>query len=451
MSVAAGMCVLTPGIASASSTTTSSTPTATTSTAAAGKCANDNSAPGVTANSINVGAMSTLTGPIASNFESLVPGIQAYFDYTNATGGINGRKIHLAYNTDDTGNPSEDTTLAHTLIDQDHVFAVAGVATAFFEPSYFVQTCTPTFGYNVTGNWSGPPNLYGAGGSVQDYAAGSPSWIWMAKKVEKNPSVGVLAYNIASSNQSCNTAVAMMKAAGMHVSYQDTSISYGGSVIPDAERMKAAGTNFILSCMDVSGNISLARGVQQYGIKAKQLWLNGNDQSTLDQYQSLMQGVYFNIQHVPFSSPLSRFPGLKTYITAMKKYEPKFTYDEVAIQGWEAAHLLVAGLKAAGPNPTQAKVIAAINSNPIDTSGGLTTNSNWTANGGAHNYPITHVGCSAYIIVKGDKFVTTLAPKAHPFVCFKTGTADPSHGLGSYFVTAKHAVPVPAPVGTPNG
>ena len=53
----------------------------------------------------------------------------------------------------------------------------------------------------------------------------------------------------------------------------DTSIGYGASVIPDAERMKAAGTNFILSCMDVTGNISLARGVQQYGIQAKQLWL----------------------------------------------------------------------------------------------------------------------------------------------------------------------------------
>ena len=59
----------------------------------------------------------------------------------------------------------------------------------------------------------------------------------------------------------------------------DTSIGYGASVIPDAERMKAAGTNFILSCMDVTGNISLARGVQQYGIQAKQLWLNGNDQT----------------------------------------------------------------------------------------------------------------------------------------------------------------------------
>lgn len=443
MSVAAAMCVLTPGVASAAEHHAVA--------ASSGACANANSAPGVTSNSINVGAMSTLTGPIASNFESLTPGIEGYFDYINAKGGIYGRKIHLAYNTDDAGNPSQDTTLAHTLIDQDHVFAVAGVATAFFEPSYFVQTCTPTFGYNVTGNWSGPPNLFGAGGSVQDAAAGTPSWIWMAKKVEKDPSVGVLAYNVAASNESCNTAIAMMKAAGLKVSYQDTSISYDGSVIPDAERMKAAGTNFILSCMDVTGNIGLARALQEYGIKAKQLWLNGNDQSTLNQYQSLMQGVYFNIQHVPFSAPQSKFPGLKLYLSQMHRYQPKYEYDEVAIQGWESAELLVAGLQAAGPHPTQAKVVNAINAMTVSTSDGLTTNTNWTPGGGGHNYPITPVNCSAYIQVQGDKFVTVLAKPAHPFVCFKTGTTNPDQGLSSYLATAKHAEPVPASPGTPGG
>ena len=39
-----------------------------------GPCAAANKSPGVTATTISTGAMSTLTGPIASNFESLVPG-----------------------------------------------------------------------------------------------------------------------------------------------------------------------------------------------------------------------------------------------------------------------------------------------------------------------------------------------------------------------------------------
>ena len=108
--------------APASSATAAVRPLAATS----GACASANQSPGVTATTINTGAMSTLTGPIASNFESLVPGIQAYYDYVNAHGGVDGRKIELTYNTDDTGNPSQDTALEHTLVDQDHVFAVAG-------------------------------------------------------------------------------------------------------------------------------------------------------------------------------------------------------------------------------------------------------------------------------------------------------------------------------------
>jgi hypothetical protein len=42
------------------------------------------SAPGVTSNSITVGTISTQTGPISSNFSSLIYGEKAYFDYINA-------------------------------------------------------------------------------------------------------------------------------------------------------------------------------------------------------------------------------------------------------------------------------------------------------------------------------------------------------------------------------
>ena len=132
----------------------------------------------MTATAINVGAISTLTGSIASDFNGLAPGIKAYFDMVNAQGGINGRKLLLAYNLDDGGQPSQFTQLTHTLIDQDHAFAVM-VASYWFTPNYFVETHTPTYGYNVSGNWQGPANLFAAGGSVQNYcgrcAASTPT------------------------------------------------------------------------------------------------------------------------------------------------------------------------------------------------------------------------------------------------------------------------------------
>ena len=135
----------------------------------------------MTSNSITVGTISTQTGPISSNFSSLIYGEKAYFDYINAQGGINGRKINYKYALDDGGNPSQFTQLANTLINQDHVFAVTGVGTAFFSPNIFVESKTPTYGYNVTENWNGPPNLFAAGGSVIYTPAEAPGAAYVAR------------------------------------------------------------------------------------------------------------------------------------------------------------------------------------------------------------------------------------------------------------------------------
>ena len=100
----------------------------------------------------------------------------------------------------------------------------------------------------------------------------------------------------------------------------------GGSYASDVQRMQQAGSQFVLSCMEESDNITMARAIQQYGLKINQLWLSGYDQSLLNQYSSLMQGVYFNISgNVPFEAASkfgNTYPGMMQYLKAMKKYEP---------------------------------------------------------------------------------------------------------------------------------
>src|SRR6202050_2603289 len=156
---------------------------------AAGAAAATSTAPGVTSNSITVGTISTQTGTLASNFSSLIYGEKAYYNYIDAQGGVNGRKINYQYALDDGGNPTTFNQLANTLINQDHVFAVTGVATAFFSPNIFVESGIPTSGYNVPGNWQGPSNLFAAGGSVQYYPAAGPQVSYVARQTQKAPSI----------------------------------------------------------------------------------------------------------------------------------------------------------------------------------------------------------------------------------------------------------------------
>ena len=391
--------------------------------------------PGVTATAINVGAISTLTGSIASDFNGLSPGIKAYFNMVNAQGGINGRKLILAYNLDDGGQPSQFTQLTHTLIDQDHAFAVM-VASYWFSPNYFVETHTPTYGYNVSGNWQGPANLFAAGGSVQNYSAAVPVYAYLAQKT-KSKNIAVISYgpSITSSYNACSTTATGLQKAGFTISYEDLGAQLGGSYASAVQRMQQSGTQFVISCMQESDNITMARAIQQYGLTTlHQLWLSGYDQSLLNQYSSLMQGVYFNLSgNVPYEAVKygSTYPGMVTYIKEMNKYEPAYTNNGVALQGWQSAALLAQAVRAAGNNLSQANIINITNHITNFTAGGLTTVTNWENSHNKTTYPT----CSAFVKVEHKNFVPVLGTGSQVFVCVGPNPKD--------------TTPVPAPAGTP--
>jgi ABC-type branched-subunit amino acid transport system substrate-binding protein len=375
------------------------------------------SAPGVTPHSITVGTISTQTGTLAANFASLIYGERAYYDYVNAHGGVNGRTIDYRYALDDGGNPTSFNQLASTLINQDHVFAVTGVATAFFSPNLFVEAGIPTYGYDVTGNWSEEPNLFAAGGSVQFYPSSGLDTTLVARK-SGSPSVALLAYGVPSSADACQASKEALDKAGFHVSYVDLNVPYPGTTVAtDVERMRRAGTTMVASCMDVKGNVTLARAINQYGLKVTQLWYSGDDQSTLDQNQSLMQNVYFLTSHVPFTAPTALYPGLKLYLTQMKKYERNYVDDEIAIQGWESAALFVEGVKLAGNDLTQENVIKADNSLTAFTAGGLTAPVSWVEGGHSGHAPPY---CSAFVKAVGDRYVPALNTGRNVFNCFES-------------------------------
>ncbi len=390
--------------------------------------------PGVTAHNINVGAVATLSGPLAGDFDAMEPGVQAYFDYIDSQGGVNGRTITLADTLDDQGNPSQFSTLVHTAVDQDNDFALVGVASPFFAASFLEQTCTPTYGYNVTGNWAGPPNLYATGGSSLYYPE-IPYYVAYLMKQIKVHSFAILAYNVAASSDACSAVDTGLTKAGFKQAYTDLSVPYGGNIAPDVQQIKASGAQLVMSCMDVTDNVSLARSIQQYGVKTKQYWLNGSDQATLDHYGNLMQGIYFGIAHVPLTAPTQYYPGLATYLTAMKKYEPSYVGDEVAIQGWASAALFVQGVKNAGNDLTQANVVKEDNQLASWTADGLYYPIDW-----ATSHTTQTAFCQALIQVQGNKYNSVLGQGHQVFNCFDINKADP---------TPTNPTPATPPAGTP--
>ena len=391
-------------------------------------------APGVTPDSIIVGSLANITGPLSSDFAPVVNGVQAYFAMINSQGGVDGRRLMLGYQEDDQGSGSTDLALAQKLVEQDHVFAVVGVGTPFFAGAqYLAHEGVPTFGYQVSADWQDGPTLFASYGSVLDYTTSDPEYAYLARQLHSQ-SVGVVSYGVPQSAAACQAAATGMRGFGLNVSYTDFDFPFGSDPTIDVLQLKAHHVDLLLTCLDVTGNVAFARAISQNGLTMHQLWLSGYDRSTLQQYGALMNGVYFMLDHVPFEAVTAfpgKYPGIEKYIRTMQRYEPSFTYDEVALAGWVSADQFVTGLKAVGRNLTQRKLVAAINKETAFTGDGVTTPINWTV---SHTQALPPY-CATYVVTENSKFVPAFVePNNEVFVCFNAKDSD---------------VPTAPPLGTP--
>jgi ABC-type branched-subunit amino acid transport system substrate-binding protein len=83
------------------------------------------SSPGVTKTTVLIGSHQPLTGPAAPGYSEIAPAAKAFFQYLNAQGGVNGRKINLIYK-DDGYNPTKTVEVVKQLVLQNKVFAIWG-------------------------------------------------------------------------------------------------------------------------------------------------------------------------------------------------------------------------------------------------------------------------------------------------------------------------------------
>lgn len=339
------------------------------------------SAPGVTSNSITVASLATASGALSSGFVDLVYGVKAYLDMVNAQGGVDGRKIIWSKVADDQGSATTDEVQARNLVVQDHVFAIVGVGTPFFEAGpYLGSTGTPTFGYLVEGGWNKYPNLFGAYGSVLDYNTNAGDLTYVANQLH-DTSVAVLAYGfVATSKDACQAAANGMKKNGVNVSFEDLNMSYLENPTSDVQQMVAHHTDLVLTCLDGPEALSVAETMHQYKLDAREIWLNGYSRSVASQNAAAMSGDLFQLQHVPFEAVKEypgKYPAMAQYISTMNKYEPAWTYDDISFQGWVNAELFVDGLKKVGRDLTQQRLVNAINHMTGFTADGLTSAINW--------------------------------------------------------------------------
>ncbi len=374
---------------------------------------------GVFAHRVVLGALASETGPLPADFAPVVTGAQAYLDMVNAAGGVDGRRLDLAYTLDDQSSPSVDASQARTLVEQDHVFAVVAVATPSFSGGTFLaENSVPTFGLNVNAQWMAGPTMFGSNGSFLDFASPQLQAVYLAEQHHVH-AAAVLAYNISQSRLGCQGVLNGFHRYGVPVAFEDLSIPAPASDLhADVSRMKRAGVDMVVSCMDLSGNVLVSQTMRQQAVTGVvQLWNDGYDESALTQYGRAMQGAYFFQPNAPFEVTSlwpGRYPGMDLFQNMLRRYAPGTRPSQAALAGWTGADLFVTGLRAVGRGVTRQRLVAAINKITSFTADGILAPVDWSS---AHT-SAGPINCSAYVQVRGARFVPAYGTGSSVFVCF---------------------------------
>lgn len=120
-----------------------------------GGAGSEGSTVGLTDDTITIGAHFPLTGVAAPGYSEIPTGAQAYFDFVNEQGGIDGRQIEYLVR-DDAYDPSQTVSVTDELVLREEIFAMVG------------GLGTPTHRAVVdTLNEEGVPDLFVSSGSLQ--------------------------------------------------------------------------------------------------------------------------------------------------------------------------------------------------------------------------------------------------------------------------------------------
>jgi len=354
---------------------------------------------------IKLGVIGGFTGPLAGSVYATPPAIHAWADYVNAHGGINGHKVDVIVEDDQT-NPGVATTEINKLI-EDHVITIfdesdfdsdfAGVVAQHHIP--IIPTNSSTVA-SITND-----NFFTAGPTIDSVPAAVAA---AAKKVGATK-LGLL---YCAESPDCSQLVTPIRQAAQKVGISlvyETSIS---ATAPNftapclAAEQAGAKTLFIGDAVPVLE--SVARDCVTQGYKPT---LIGDDGAVAPAFASTpgwSNGMIAVQPNLPFS--VRSTPAAKTMYAAFNKYEPGFVknqnFNELAVETWTAGLLFQAAAKAGKLGvhgaPTTTEVYNGLYSKAVNgtTLGGLVGPLHFTKG------QITHNSCWFYMRTSHGKFTT---------------------------------------------
>ena len=334
--------------------------------------------PGVTANSVTVGQVDDLSSPIPGLFKGAEDGAKAYFAYVNSQGGVNGRKLVLDAQ-DSLFQTGQVATATGAQIRTD--FALVGGFSLLdsAEKQLIDLGRVPDVGFSLDPGLASDPYLYSPiPNPVNYYPLGIFKYLKKTypQAVKK---VGIIWENATASTTTAEHAFeAAMKAAGFQIVYDRGAGPFDTNFLSDIISMQHKGVKMFYST-ELPDNYAakLLKEMQQQNFKPIHIEGAAYSNNLLSLAGSSANNLYIAQGYALYlGEDANTVPAVKLFDTWMHKVDSKPNFEIEAVYGWASAELFTQALRAAGKNPTRAKLIAALNQVTLFNAGGLIPPSN---------------------------------------------------------------------------
>lgn len=331
--------------------------------------------PGLTPTSIKIGLFGPRSGASMAYGFDVMNAASMYYDKINKEGGIHGRKIELVVE-DDRCNANDVLAAIKKLVEQDNVFLLNGgscSAPVVAAKDYVVRSGVPWVMLNASGDgalYPPQPNIYGAF-SISQRAVGG-SMIEFATKELKGKRIGYLNHDDAYGAWNLEGAQFQAKDNGVTLMIESVSPTITDVTAP-VLKMRAANVDVLLIT-------TYARPAQLILKKAQELGFNKPIVLAVNAIANLKQlsenvGSKDAFKNVYIEEVLGSPPGSEKLKWVYDLY--KAAYPDLASKpdhpqvympyGIPPAMSVVKALQDAGPNPTRAKVIEALDKQNFDS------------------------------------------------------------------------------------
>ncbi len=333
------------------------------------------SAPGITATTITIGSHQPLTGPAAPGYSEIAPASNAYFDYVNAHGGVDGRKIVYKY-LDDGYNPTTTASVVRQLVLQDNVYAIfngLGTPTHLAVQSFLNSQKVPdVFVASGCDCWDNPTAAPETFGWQLDYIREGKI---LGQYVAKHFAGKKIAYFYQNDEFGMDGVKGLDDEIpkSMVVSRQ-SYVTTNVNVAPQVAALRASGAQVVVSFSIPAFTALLKLTSLKLGFSPTLVVSNvGSDPITLSgllesfakQNGSTVNGNQLTTGIITdgYTPPLGDTSD--SWIALFKKvhdqYDAKAPFDGNVLYGEAAAYTFVQAMLKAGPNPTRADLVSAIN------------------------------------------------------------------------------------------